>query len=41
MKARKPEDIRILVGCEKSGVGRRAFARLGFDALYLFIKILD
>jgi len=28
---RPPSDIRILMGCEKSGVGRRAFERLGFD----------
>lgn len=29
---RPPEDIRVLVGCEKSGVGRNAFLDLGYDA---------
>ena len=29
---KRPEDIRILVACEKSGVGREAFLKLGFDA---------
>jgi len=29
---RPPEDIRVLMGCEKSGVGREAFLKLGFDA---------
>lgn len=28
---RPPEDIRILVGCEKSGTARRRFQKLGFD----------
>lgn len=28
----RPEDIRVLVGCETSGKVRRAFAALGFDA---------
>lgn len=29
---KRPEDVRILVGCEFSGVVRRAFAARGFDA---------
>jgi len=29
---RRPEDIRVLVGCEFSGIVRRAFAARGFDA---------
>ncbi|MGK2286911.1 hypothetical protein [Pedomonas sp. V897] len=29
---KRPEDIRILVGCEFSGIVRRAFAARGFDA---------
>ena len=27
-----PSDIRVLLGCEKSGVGRQAFLKRGFDA---------
>ena len=27
-----PGDIRVLLGCEKSGVGRQAFLKRGFDA---------
>lgn len=29
---RRPEDIRVLIGCEESGVVRRSFSALGFEA---------
>ena len=29
---KNPEDIRVLVGCERSGVVRKSFEALGFDA---------
>jgi len=35
---RPPEDIRVLVGCEKSGIGRNAFLKLGFDAYSCDLK---
>ena len=36
-----PSDVRVLVGCEKSGVGRRAFLNLGFDAFSCDIQPAD
>ncbi len=29
---RNPEDVRVLIGCERSGVVRKSFEALGFDA---------
>lgn len=38
---RPPEDIRVLMGCEKSGVGRRAFEKLGFDVFSCDLQKCD
>lgn len=38
---RPPEDIRVLMGCEKSGVGRNAFLKLGFDTFSCDLQPAD